>query len=79
MAFIGVASGAFGGLRAVEQFQMVANYRNAQLYPERVFIQRVNSAFDPEKGLTIPLQQELLESKVTGFIEFVKNLKQPVA
>lgn len=79
MAFIGVASGAFGGLRAVEQFQMVANYRNAQLYPERVFIQRVNSAFDPEKGLTVPLQQDLLESKVTGFIEFVKNLKQPVA
>ncbi|MBO6794750.1 MAG: NAD(P)H-dependent oxidoreductase [Balneolaceae bacterium] len=79
MAFIGIASGAFGGLRAVEQFQMVANYRNAQLYPERVFVQRVNSAFDPETGLNVPLQQELLESKVTGFIDFVRNLNQPVS
>ncbi len=75
MSFIGVAAGAFGGLRAVEQFQMILNYRNAQQYPERVFIQRSGKVFDPDNGLTVPMQQELLEAQVTGFIEFIKNLK----
>ena len=77
MSFIGVAAGAFGALRAVEQFQMVVNYRNAQQYPERVFIQRSSKIFDPENGLSDSFQQELLESQVSGFIEFVNNLKQP--
>ena len=31
VAFVGVASGAWGGLRAVEQLQMVFGYRNAQI------------------------------------------------
>jgi len=75
MSFIGVAAGAFGGLRAVEQFQMILNYRNAQQYPERVFIQRSGKVFDPDNGITVPMQQELLEAQVEGFIQFVRNLK----
>lgn len=75
MAFIGIAAGAFGALRAVEQFQMVANYRNALAYPERVFVSRFNQHFDAQEGLTVPLQQELLLSQTDGFIGFVKALK----
>ena len=75
MAFIGVASGAFGGLRAVEHFQMIANYRNALQFPERLFIQRVNKAFDPETGLQDEFQQGLLESQTDGFIRFVNDVK----
>ncbi len=76
MAFIGIAAGAFGGLRAVEQFQMVANYRNALAYPERVFVSCFNQHFDAEHGLTVPLQQELLLSQTDGFIGFVQAIKQ---
>jgi len=75
MAFIGVAAGAFGGLRPVEQFQMVANYRNAIQFPERVFINRVNSEFHPETGLKNDFQQQLLEDQTKGFIRFVNALK----
>ena len=71
MAFIGEASGAFGALRAVEQFQMVANYRNALQFPERVFIPRVSKEFDPDTGLKDDFKQNLLESQVSEFIKFV--------
>jgi len=73
MAFIGEASGAFGALRPVEQFQMVANYRNALQFPERVFIPRVSKEFDPETGLVDDFKQGLLESQVTNFVKFVER------
>jgi NAD(P)H-dependent FMN reductase len=72
MSFIGEAAGVFGALRPVEQFQMVANYRNALQFPERVFIPRVSKEFDPESGLKDDFKQNLLESQITNFIEFVK-------
>jgi NAD(P)H-dependent FMN reductase len=71
MSFIGVAAGGFGGLRAVEQFQMILNYRNAPQFPERVFIQRSNNTFDPKTGINIPFQQMLLENQIKGFIKFI--------
>ncbi|MEQ9309726.1 MAG: NADPH-dependent FMN reductase [Balneolaceae bacterium] len=74
MAFIGVAAGAFGGLRPVEQFQMVANYRNAIQFPERVFINRVNSEFDPKNGLKNDFQQQLLENQTKNFVRFIEAL-----
>ncbi len=73
MAFIGEASGAFGALRSVEQFQMIANYRNALQFPERVFIPRVSKEFDPETGLKDDFKQKLLDSQVENFIKFVRN------
>ena len=75
IAYIGISAGAFGSLRAVEQLQMVANYRNALSYPERVFVSRFNSNFSPDTGLTEPLQQELFLSQTNGFIDFVKRMQ----
>lgn len=75
IAYVGIAGGAFGGLRPVEQFQMVANYLNAHQYPERVFISRVSSMFDSEVGIKDEFQQKLLLSQTTGFINFVEALK----
>lgn len=76
MAFIGEANGAFGGLRAVEQFQMVANYRNALQFPERVFIPRVKKEFTEEEGLKDEFKQKLLESQVENFLKFVASVQQ---
>ena len=73
MAFIGVASGAFGSLRSVEQFQMIVNYRNALQFPERVFISRINNEFDPESGLKDDFKKALLESQISNFIKFVES------
>jgi NAD(P)H-dependent FMN reductase len=71
MAFIGEADGAFGALRSVEQFQMIANYRNALQFPERVFIAKVNNEFDEVSGIKDEFTQSLLESQVRNFVKFV--------
>jgi chromate reductase len=73
IAFIGEASGTFGALRAVEQAQMVAAYRNAFLFPERVFITRVNENFDSETGLKVPLQAQLMDEMIQNFADFVEQ------
>lgn len=75
MAFIGVADGAFGALRPVEQFQMIVNYRNALQFPERVFISRVSKSFSEEEGLKDDFQEKLLNSQVENFIKFIDALK----
>lgn len=76
IAFVGEASGAFGALRAVEQLQMVAAYRMAYMYPERVFINRVKDNFDDESGPKIPIQNELMQNLIKGFAEFVADRKE---
>lgn len=76
MAFIGESSGAFGALRSVEQFQMIANYRNALQFPERVFIPRVTKEFDTETGLSDPFKQKLLQSQIINFMKFIETAQQ---
>ncbi len=74
ISFVGEANGAFGAVRAVEQLQQVVGYRNAHVYPERVFIPRINMNFDDERGILDEFQQSLLESQISGFVDFVHNL-----
>ena len=74
IALIGEANGAFGAMRAVEQLQQVFGYRNAHIYPERVFISRINKNFDDENGIQDKYQQQLLISQIAGFPEFIRNL-----
>lgn len=76
IAFVGEATGAFGAMRAVEQLQQVLGYRNAHIFPERVFIPRVHKNFDAEQGIKNELQQELLETQVVNFIRFVRNFSE---
>lgn len=70
VAFVGVSSGSYGALRAVEQMQMVFGYRNAHLYPERVFISGVSNKFTHEGALTDAAVDERLARQVRGFGQF---------
>jgi len=81
VSLIGEAAGAFGALRPVEQFGQLLIYRKAYIYPERIFIQRVNDAFDEEDGLKDKKMQEMLESQLNGFPDFVEliNSQQAVS
>lgn len=76
VTFIGESKGIFGGLRAVEHFQMVANYRNALQLPERLFIPKVHEEFDAKHGLSDPFKQELLLIQIEKFILFIRNVKK---
>ena len=76
-ALVGVAAGAWGGLRAVEQMQMVFGYRNAHLYPERVFIADVAGKISPEGGFNDPAIDQRLAHQVRGFAEFCGLFAKP--
>jgi len=76
VSLIGEAAGAFGALRPVEQFEQLLIYRKAYVYPERMFIQRVNDAFDPDKGLKEETPQKLLMKQLDEFPDFVQKLKE---
>lgn len=75
ICLIGEAAGAFGALRPVEQFSQLLIYRQAHIFPERIFIQRVNDSFDENKGLNSDKMQQLWEKQLRGFPDFVEKIK----
>lgn len=73
-AFIGLAAGQFKGLRAVEHFQQVAGYRNAHLYPRRLFIGDSFKQFVDGKLSDDELSKRLREQSA-GFAKFAADVK----
>lgn len=72
VCFVGLG-GMFGGLRAVEQLQMILGYRNAFIYPERIFMTNVWNVFKDGK-ITDPVVLDLLEKQIQGFQKFTLAL-----
>jgi NAD(P)H-dependent FMN reductase len=69
-AFVGLADGRWAGLRAVEQLEMVFQYRSAHLYGRRVFIPAICNELDEEGRLRDPELVARLEALVAGFVRF---------
>jgi len=69
-AFVGLAAGQFKALRAVEQFQLVCGYRNAYVYPRRVFIGSSYQQFDGDALADEELAGRVRE-QCDGFAGFV--------
>ena len=76
VAFVGLANGQWGGLRGVEQLQMVVGYRNAHVYPDRIFVPRVQTKFDASGHLVDPDLVERFRRQTQGFAKFAGLLKQ---
>ncbi len=75
VCFVGVAAGIWGALRPVEQLQLIFGYRNALLYPERVFLPGVGDLLGDDGRLTDPEILKRLRAQAEGFIDFVERLK----
>ncbi len=75
VCFVGLAAGLWGALRPVEQLQAIFGYRNAHIYPERVFLPQVNKLLDDIGRLKSQEILERLKAQAEGFIEFVECLK----
>ena len=75
VCFVGVAAGMWGALRPVEQLQMIFGYRNAFLYPERVFLPRIGDAMDERGAFKDADLTDRLKSQAEGFIDFVERQK----
>lgn len=74
--FIGVAAGQWGALRAVEQLEMVFQYRHAHLYGKRVFLPGICGLLDDEGQLTDDDANRRLEEMVDGFVTFCEKLSR---
>ena len=70
VAFVGEANGIWGGLRPVEQLQQVFGYRNAHIYPDRVFIPAVGQKLDADGNVTDPAINDRLAKQAAGFAAF---------
>jgi NAD(P)H-dependent FMN reductase len=75
VCFVGLAAGQWGALRPVEQLQAIFVYRNAHIYPERVFIPGIGNALTEEGTFTDEKLLGRLKKQATGFVEFVGRLK----
>ena len=74
VCFVGLAAGIWGALRPVEQLQAIFGYRNAYLYPERVFIPQVMNHLDEQGGLKSPELVDRLRKQAEGFVNFVERI-----
>jgi len=75
VCFVGLAAGIWGALRPVEQLQAIFGYRNAFIFPERVFMPGIGKLLDASGQFTGPDIPKRLESQATGFVEFVEKLR----
>jgi NAD(P)H-dependent FMN reductase len=75
VCFVGIAAGMWGALRPVEQLQMIFGYRNAFIYPERVFMPGIGKLLSPKGEITDADLLERLRSQQRGFVDFVRKVK----
>ena len=75
VAFIGLAAGMWGGLRPVEHLQQIFGYRNAHIFPDRVFLPGIMSLLSDESKLKSGLEWELVEKQCKDFIRFAKVIR----
>jgi NAD(P)H-dependent FMN reductase len=75
VCFVGLAAGIWGALRPVEQLQAIFGYRNAYIFPERVFMPGINQLLDEAGRFTRPDIDKRLEKQAAGFVGFVENLR----
>jgi len=67
--------GMFGGLRPVEHLQQVFGYRNAFIFPERVFLRNVWEIMTKDGEVADDLTSNLIDQQVKNFSTFVEALK----
>ncbi len=75
VCFTGVAAGIWGAIRPVEQLQAIFGYRNAYLYPERVFLPGIGKLLDANGRLSDPDLLERLQCQAEGFVNFTEKLQ----
>lgn len=73
VCFVGVGA-MFGGLRPVEHLQQVFGYRNAFIYPERVFMMNVWKSLSESGEVIEPMHNQLLRQQAAGFQKFTHAL-----
>ena len=72
--FVGISSGPWGAVRAVEQLEMVFQYRHAHLFGRRCFIPGVGRQIGDDGRLGDPDLENRLKKTVLDFRQFCQKL-----
>jgi NAD(P)H-dependent FMN reductase len=75
VCFTGLAAGIWGALRSVEQLQAIFSYRNAHLFPTRVFLPQIQTHLDAGGKLKDAELLKRLEAQAAGFARFAEKIK----
>lgn len=75
VCFVGLAMGIWGALRPVEQLQAIFGYRNALIYPERVFMPGIGKLLDTAGNFASDDIPKRLDKQAAGFVDFVEKLR----
>lgn len=73
--FIGLSAGPWGAVRAVEQLEMVFQYRHAHLFGRRVFIPNVGAALGKDGQFSEEAVAERFTECLGKFADFCRRLK----
>lgn len=73
VCFTGIAAGMWGALRPVEQLQAIFGYRNAHLFPERVFIPGIGQQLNETGHLKDAELVGRLRRQAEGFAAFAEK------
>ena len=76
VCFVGVSMGMWGALRPIEQLQAIFGYRNAYLFPERVFMPGIGKAIDAAGKFNHPEYDNRLNDQAVKFVAFVEKLRE---
>lgn len=76
VALTGEAAGLWGGFRSVEQLQMIFGYRNAHIFPLRVFIPGIGQKLDANGKLTDADIHKRLAEQAVKFLEYARHLDE---
>jgi chromate reductase, NAD(P)H dehydrogenase (quinone) len=75
VCFTGLAAGIWGALRPVEQLQAVFGYRNAYIFPVRVFMPQINNLLDASGKIKDAELLARLKSQAEDFVKFAEHFK----
>ena len=76
VCFVGLAAGIWGALRPVEQLQAIFGYRNAHIFPERVFMAGIGKLLNETGAFANPEMEKRLEKQAAAFVSFVEKLRE---
>ncbi|MDF9827749.1 chromate reductase [Ereboglobus sp. PH5-10] len=74
VAFTGISAGMWGALRAVEQLEPIFGYRDAHIFPARVFIPGIFNELNESGKIKSAELVQRLEKQAGGFVDFVKRI-----
>jgi chromate reductase len=75
VCFVGLAAGIWGALRPVEQLQAIFGYRNAHIFPERVFMPGIGKLLDAAGQFRDAEMEKRLATQAAGYVSFVETLR----